>query len=281
MDREFIVFRKEKFIYIEYINGERARSIVNSNKFEKIDRAYTLTKNELGIIKKTLIPYTFSNEIEVSPSYYYKKSLEYMRDANRECYRSYLDNLQKKVGPLTPEGLGKLSSKKNGIRGIYVIHNHKKEKYYVGQAKKLYVRAIMHFRENRGNNLVYNDYTSGDKFTIYLIPLEKTNCSSLNELEDIAIRAYEAFTLGYNKVPGNILDKPIFKSAEYLEVAELIVNRIKDTQWFAEISNDNKRIKYTRHFLKEWDLPQDLHFVHTFPKMIKVYQKKKKKFPKN
>ena len=86
--------------------------------------------------------------------------------------------------------------------GVYIIHNHTKDMYYVGQGKKVLKRVNNHFT-GRGNGDVYADYKYGDDFTIKMIALEKSGCKTLNELERNTIMTYNAYYGGYNKTKGN------------------------------------------------------------------------------
>lgn len=86
--------------------------------------------------------------------------------------------------------------------GIYILFNHTKNMYYVGQGVRLFQRVNNHLT-GHGNGDVYADYRYGDKFTIKLIPLEGSGFRSLNELERRAIHDYGAFAYGYNKTRGN------------------------------------------------------------------------------
>ena len=75
--------------------------------------------------------------------------------------------------------------------------------YYVGQSVKLIGRVNNHFT-GHGNGDVYADWKNGDKFTIKMIKLEGSGYSSLNALEKDMIRAFNAYTKGYNKTRGNM-----------------------------------------------------------------------------
>ena len=74
--------------------------------------------------------------------------------------------------------------------------------YYVGQGKDVLKRINAHFM-GRGNGDVYADFKYGNHFTIKMIPLEKSEYRTLNELERNTIYAYNAYTKGYNKTRGN------------------------------------------------------------------------------
>lgn len=92
---------------------------------------------------------------------------------------------------------------RNGdFTGIYVIHNKTKDKYYVGQSVRVVGRVRQHLM-GRGNGDVYADYKYGDKFEINLVSLRESGYDSLDALERDTIKAYGAYTKGYNRTRGN------------------------------------------------------------------------------
>lgn len=93
-----------------------------------------------------------------------------------------------------------LNSKLN-FKGVYILHNETKDKYYVGQAQKIFNRVNQHFT-GKGNGDVYADYKYGDKFTIRFIKLSESGFRSLDDLEHSAILTYNAYKKGYNKNRG-------------------------------------------------------------------------------
>ncbi|WP_246861338.1 excinuclease ABC subunit C [Bacillus sp. REN3] len=223
------------------------------------------------------------------PAHYVRiKKNQFERNANKEIVRKDLDVLRQKIRKFTPQELLDLKNKKTrenmGIEdfaGIYIIHNLVHDMYYVGQSDSVFDRAYKHFlQEPAGNPEIYNDYSLGDTFSISLIPLENASFSSLNELEDNAIRAYDSFSKGYNRMPGNLMDKPFFNNGDYQKVADLILNNIKGTESFLRLSNDRKRRHYTNNLLSELKLPYNPHFISGFVKVIKGYQKVNKKTEK-
>ena len=88
------------------------------------------------------------------------------------------------------------------FRGVYVLFNEDKNKYYVGQGVRVLSRINNHF-SGRGNGDVYADYKYGDTFTIRIIPLAGSGAESLNQLERETIEYFDAFASGYNKTRGN------------------------------------------------------------------------------
>ncbi len=95
-----------------------------------------------------------------------------------------------------------LGDEEQDFRGVYVLYNVDKNKYYVGQGMRVLSRINGHFT-GRGNGDVYADYKYGDHFTIKVIPLAGSGCDSLNQLERLTIEEYDAFAGGYNKTRGN------------------------------------------------------------------------------
>jgi hypothetical protein len=246
-----------------------------------------LTEDELNWLKQISKDYDYDYDalIKLPPHYVRLKKTNFERNRNKGNVRKELEDLRKKMIKVTPQELRELRNKNvresrniNNFSGIYIIHNCVKDIYYVGQAVKVFDRAYTHFVLNAGNHELYEDYSLGDQFSISLIPLENTSFSTLNELEDNAIRAYDSYQNGYNRVPGNIrVDIYIFKSDDYQKAADLIIDKIKVTELFLSLSNDHKRMKYTASLFSELRLPFNANFLRGFVKMIKEYQKANKK----
>lgn len=93
-------------------------------------------------------------------------------------------------------------SKTCGFKGVYVLYNATKNKYYVGQGHDVLNRVNMHFT-GKGNGDVYADYKYGDEFTVSIMALKKSGFKTLNELERHTIAFYNARSEGYNKTAGN------------------------------------------------------------------------------
>lgn len=91
---------------------------------------------------------------------------------------------------------------KLNFEGVYVLFNSTRNKYYVGQGKKVLDRVNMHFT-GKGNGDVYADYKYGDEFTIKIIGLKHSGYRSLNALERDTIATFDAYASGYNKTKGN------------------------------------------------------------------------------
>ena len=86
--------------------------------------------------------------------------------------------------------------------GVYILLNKDKDKYYIGQGKKVIDRVNNHFT-GKGNGDVYADYKYGDKFIIKTIKINNSGFKSLNELEKYAISTFKGYSKGYNKTRGN------------------------------------------------------------------------------
>ncbi|CEG31462.1 GIY-YIG nuclease family protein [Peribacillus simplex] len=220
---------------------------------------------------------------EISKRYYYKKKIESERNTNKENVRKELDTLRRRTIEFSPQELLMLRNenerKRLGVdnyEGIYIIFNRNNDLFYVGKADKVFNRAYAHFVKNKGNSEIYVDYDCGDEFSIHLIPLSATTFSDLNELEDNAIRAYDSFPNGYNRMPGNVMDKPIFEKEEYQEVADLMLDRIKNTESFMSLKRTKDRKWYVINLLSEYGLPDNWGFANSFGTMIQNYQKANK-----
>ncbi|MCM1165443.1 MAG: GIY-YIG nuclease family protein [Lachnospiraceae bacterium] len=134
--------------------------------------------------------------------------------ARSDKLHEQLSDLSNNGIEVTPEEFFKLRNSSMGGRGrkhisanyefsgVYILFNHTKNKYYVGQGVKVFQRVNSHFT-GHGNGDVYADYKYGDQFTIKLIKLEGSGFGSLNELERRMIGHYNAFSNGYNKTRGN------------------------------------------------------------------------------
>ena len=88
------------------------------------------------------------------------------------------------------------------FKGVYVLHNVSKDKYYVGQSQNVMNRVNSHLT-GKGNGSVYADYKYGDEFEIVMVPLKNSGYRSLNKLESVTIDAFGAYKKGYNKTKGN------------------------------------------------------------------------------
>lgn len=222
--------------------------------------------------------------LEISPTYFYKKKIESEQNANKEIVRKELDALRRQTIEFSPQELLMLRNENerkrlgvNNFEGIYIIFNRNNDLFYVGKAEKIFDRAYAHFVKNKGNPEIYEDYVLGHKFSIHLIPKDSTSFSTLNELEGSAIRAYDSlFPHGYNKVIGSILDKPIFKNEDYEQIADFLLDKIKEKEEFTNLTNRKKRLKYVIDLFSEHGLPNNWGFISPFAFMIQNYQKANK-----
>lgn len=103
---------------------------------------------------------------------------------------------------ITPNEFFSLRKNSQTFPGVYLLYNHTKKMYYIGQSKSVYSRVNNHFT-GHGNGDVYADYKYGDDFSIRLIALKGSGFKTLNELERNAIAVYKAYDKGYNKTREN------------------------------------------------------------------------------
>lgn len=258
------------------------RQVLSSNSTS------TITEDELKWLRRIKGDDYVYDPIRLPPHYVRLKKASFERYENRTITRKQLDTLRNELKKYAPQELIHLRNKNireskriEEFAGIYIIFNSVTNSYYVGQAENVFNRAYKHFIADNGNPEIYQDYRLGDEFSISLIPLHKTSFSDLNELEGYGIEAYDSFKTGYNNVQGNYMEKPSFKNDDYQKVAELLLNRIKETEEFSTLTNDRKRLDYIKHFfLIQLNLPfnVNLHwsFARNLTKMIKQYQKANK-----
>lgn len=88
------------------------------------------------------------------------------------------------------------------VRGVYVIWNKSKDKYYVGQSVNIGTRIFAnHFKNGDVNNQIFmRDWINDDKFYYRYI---ENNKGSLNNEEKYWIDYYDSFNQGYNSTSGN------------------------------------------------------------------------------
>ena len=94
------------------------------------------------------------------------------------------------------------SCPKYEIPGIYIIHNTRKNKYYVGQSINVFRRIGQHF-SGKGCRDIQADFLANDMFTIKIVALKDSGYDTLNSLEREAIWAYGTKYRLYNKTKGN------------------------------------------------------------------------------
>lgn len=117
--------------------------------------------------------------------------------------KSKIRRLAKNALEVTPKEFFNIrKSAKREFEGVYIIYNHTKNMYYVGQSQRVFQRVNNHFT-GHGNGDVYADYKYEDDFTIRMIALKHSGFKTLNELERNTIKTYDAYSNGYNKTRGN------------------------------------------------------------------------------
>ncbi|MDZ5782396.1 GIY-YIG nuclease family protein [Marinococcus luteus] len=272
--------------------------MIDSKKSLDYQKQIALSVQDITKAQRELLRNLLSKKnegsMEISASYIYRRNAEAERNANKKSTREKLNALRNQTRKFTPEELlefktsiNKENTSLKNRAGIYIIHNGTKDMYYVGQAKRMFNRARQHFsynptdksaRKNTNELLnlpeIYIDYYSKNQFCISFIPLEDTPFSSLNELEDNAIRAYNSkVPTGYNRISGNLMDKSIFQNDNQQQAAELLLENIKKTEVFWDLTNDKKRKKYTYLLFMELVLPFDAGFFVNFIKLMRTYRK--------
>lgn len=96
-------------------------------------------------------------------------------------------------------------SKQNDIKimksvdfeGVYILHNIKKDIYYVGKGSQVFRKIDRHFR-GHGNSMVYEDFKKGHKFRIRAIRFQNSGYDNIDILERDVARDYDAYISGYN-----------------------------------------------------------------------------------
>lgn len=94
------------------------------------------------------------------------------------------------------------SRQKYDTTGVYILHNGRLDKWYVGQSKTMLSRIHAHFA-GKGCRGVFMDYQSGHPFRVQMILLQESGYASLDVLEHDLIHYYQADEYGYNVLKGN------------------------------------------------------------------------------
>ena len=90
----------------------------------------------------------------------------------------------------------------NDKKGVYIIWNKTKNKYYVGQSKNMGKRLNDHFSNGEVRNVIFaKDWWNGDYFC-YKVHFCQTK-DKLDSLEKQKIEEYNSFEKGYNGTGGN------------------------------------------------------------------------------
>lgn len=91
--------------------------------------------------------------------------------------------------------------------GVYVIHDTKTDKVYVGQGDPIMWRIKDHinptYMKDEGKNEIDRRIQSGAAHTISTIPLSGSGYTNLDALETAVIAYYNSYHKGYNKTRGN------------------------------------------------------------------------------
>lgn len=100
---------------------------------------------------------------------------------------------------LTPAQL--LAEEYPAIEGIYICHNTTKQQYHIGMSNNVYLMAKRVFL-GECNQAVFQDYQSGDSFSVTIRPLEGSGLYSLVTLAQHYIDRYganeDAYKLNYS-----------------------------------------------------------------------------------
>lgn len=297
--RKKIAYQKAVALSVQAITEDERNWLRQVLSADNYDSHSKLTDDELNWLKQVLGKDYVYDSLNLPPSYVRYKKTRFDRVENKGIVRKELDDLRGKLKKYTPEELLELRNKnvrkRRGVEdlaGIYIIHNRKKDIYYVGKSEGVFGRTYQHFITDPAKNKaryestvmfnlreIYDDYRLGDNFNISLIPLENTSFSTLDDLEGNAISAYNSSVeySGYNRTNGNVINKVIFKNNDHEEAANLIFNVIKGTEIFSTLTNDDKRRRYIWTLALELVLPSNINFSHNFVRMIRDYQKANKK----
>jgi len=192
---------KGKLIYQK--NGKVRSDFVNEIKNKEEELCSILFR--FGRFKTEFFSYV--NHIEsmngpVKRSDLYSLMLGYINYRETDFGKKYVQFLGANT-PLSPDDFFKIKERQQGdMVGVYVLYNKSKNKYYVGQTKRLFFRINQHFT-GYGNGDIYADYVYGDQFAIQIIKLTDSGYSDIDKLEKDLIKKYDAYKVGYNKTSGN------------------------------------------------------------------------------
>lgn len=91
----------------------------------------------------------------------------------------------------------------NNKKGVYIIWNRTKNKYYVGQSKNIGKRMLQHFKNGEVKNIIFaKDWYDNDSFAYKYYFCETKD--ELDDLEKRYIAEYNSFKNGYNSTSGNL-----------------------------------------------------------------------------
>lgn len=181
----FIKLFKTK--YLENIQKWKNKLLDNSIQLVKIEKELIKINDDITRLDKLILKYSNPNV--------YSDNIKIVKN-NKED--SNLEWLPSKI--FLSRGI-----ELKGKKGIYIIWNESKNKYYVGQSKDLYSRiCLQHFNNESGeckNPHFRDDYNGGDIFSICM--LECQTKDELDNLEKEYIDLFDSFYNGYNKTGGN------------------------------------------------------------------------------
>lgn len=89
------------------------------------------------------------------------------------------------------------------IKGVYIIKNKTKDKYYVGQSKDVFKRVFKdHWNKGEVKNIIFaKDWYDNDEF--YWKYFKRETKDELDDLEREYIEIHNSFKNGYNGTGGN------------------------------------------------------------------------------
>lgn len=89
------------------------------------------------------------------------------------------------------------------IKGVYIIKNKTKDKYYVGQSKDVFKRVFKdHWNKGGVKNIIFaKDWYDNDEF--YWKYFKRETKDELDDLEREYIEIHNSFKNGYNGTGGN------------------------------------------------------------------------------
>lgn len=170
------------------------RSHEESIAKKRIFKTNEIEKVSIDLAKKNSEILTANAKIE-SEIKHFEQKLQKIKNTN---YRFATDDegfidLRKSLKTIT----------KFEAKGIYIIWNKTKDKYYVGQSKDVYKRLFtQHFNNNDVKNIIFaKDWYADDIFFFKIIELETKD--ELDSMEKEYIEKYDSFKNGYNATGGN------------------------------------------------------------------------------
>lgn len=201
----YYLFFKAKWVgYVSPHQAEQNKIINKEN--EKYNSQVIIKTNEDNKKMKAEID-AFnehrSNILNNSKSNFYKLQLEINKINAFNTQTIIEDNEEWKS---LKEALLTYHNELNNVKGVYVIWNKTKNKYYVGQSKNMGKRIFSQhfsFLKNDVRNIIFaKDWYNNDEF-YYQTIIYGDKHTNLDELEKETIAKYDAFKNGYNSTAGN------------------------------------------------------------------------------